>query len=228
MIKAGVSVYNREEILNKFLSPKKQSFSSKYRNIESLINSGKITRTGRNSYSLIENTKKVYDWSYSEWALSLAKVLSEKYIDLNFSIFETRQLNEFMNQQLGSNTLFLYIEHEQLDFVFKDLNELYPGKILLKPTPDIMWTYLQKDTIIANRLTTESPKGRQEKWTSLPEKFLVDIVADKNLNALIPKSQFQMIYDGFLSGYSLDMGKMLRYARRRSAKEELEKYLKQE
>lgn len=90
-----------------------------------------------------------------------------------------------------------------------------------------MWTYLQEDSIIISKLPTESPKSACEKWMTIPEKFLVDLVTDKILKALITQSQIEYIYEGYLSHYQLDIKKMLRYARRRNCEDTLKSYIEQ-
>ena len=62
---------------------------------------------------------------------------------------------------------------------------------------------------------------------TVPEKFLVDLAADKILKALIAQSQLEYIYEGYLNHYQIDTKKMLRYARRRTCEDTLKLQIKQ-
>ena len=203
------------------------SSASIYRKINELIAAGTIVRTDRNTYTFGNESLKSYTFEYSELAKSVASMIETNYTDVNFTVFETRQFNEFMNLQIGKNTVLVSVESGLENYIFQDLSEKYPGKVLLKPTKEIMWTYLQENSIIINKLPTEAPKSASEKWMTVPEKFLVDLTADKILKALITPSQIEYIYEGYLNHYQIDIKKMLRYARRRTCEDTLKVYIEQ-
>ena len=203
------------------------SSASIYRKINELIAAGTIVRTDRNTYTFGNESLKSYTFEYSELAKSVASMIETNYTDVNFTVFETRQFNEFMNLQIGKNTVLVSVESGLENYIFQDLSEKYPGKVLLKPTKEIMWTYLQENSIIINKLPTEAPKSASEKWMTVPEKFLVDLAADKILKALITPSQIEYIYEGYLNHYQIDIKKMLRYARRRTCEDNLKVYIEQ-
>lgn len=201
--------------------------ASIYRQINTLIKSGKITRINRNSYTFTDPSYKTYSYEYSDLAKTVASSMQSNYNDINFTVFEIRQLNEFMNLQIGKNTIILSVEAGLETYVFQGLAQKYPGKVLLKPDTETMWTYLQEDSIIINKLPTEAPASANEKWMTIPEKFLVDLAADKILKALITDSQIKYIYEGYLNHYQIDTKKMLRYARRRTCEDSLKIYIEQ-
>ena len=203
------------------------SSASIYRKINELIAAGTIVRTAHNTYTFGNESLKSYTFEYSELAKSVASMIEKNYTDVNFTVFETRQFNEFMNLQIGKNTVLVSVESGLENYIFQDLSEKYPGKVLLKPTKEIMWTYLQENSIIINKLPTEAPKSASEKWMTVPEKFLVDLAADKILKALITPSQIEYIYEGYLNHYQIDIKKMLRYARRRTCEDTLKVYIEQ-
>ena len=72
-----------------------------------------------------------------------------------------------------------------------------------------------------------APVSQEKKWMTVPEKFLVDLAADKILKALIAQSQLEYIYEGYLNHYQIDTKKMLRYARRRTCEDTLKLQIKQ-
>ena len=61
---------------------------------------------------------------------------------------------------------------------------------------------------------------------TVPEKFLVDLIADKILKTLITQSQLEYIFEGYLNHYQIDIKKMLRYARRRTCEDALKLQIK--
>lgn len=219
--------FTSQQILKTITGVVPSSSATIYRKINELIAAGTIIRTDRNTYAFGNKDIKTYEFDYSELAKSVVSVIETNYTDVNFSVFETRQFNEFMNLQIGKNTVLVSVEAGLENYIFQDLSEKYPGKVLLKPNTETMWTYLQEDSIIINKLPTEAPKAATGKWMTVPEKFLVDLAADKILKALITQSQLSYIYEGYLNHYQIDTKKMLRYARRRSCEDTLKLYIEQ-
>lgn len=76
---------------------------------------------------------KPYSFDYSELAKAVATMIESNYTDVNFTIFEIRQFNEFMNLQIGKNTIIVSVESGLENYIFQDLSQAYPGKVLLKP-----------------------------------------------------------------------------------------------
>lgn len=215
------------QILKTITGSVPESSSAIYRKINELITAGTIVRTDRNTYTFRNENLKSYTFEYSELTKSVASSIEKNYTDVNFTIFETRQFNEFMNLQISKNTVLVSVESGLEKYIFQDLSKKYLGKVLLKPSIETMWTYLQEDSIIINKLPTEAPKSAVEKWMTVPEKFLVDLAADKILKVLITQSQIEYIYEGYLNHYQIDTKKMLRYARRRTCEDTLKLYIEQ-
>ena len=221
------TAFTSHQILKTITGDVPSSSAAIYRKINELITAGTIIRTDRNTYIFGNKDIELYTFDYSELAKSIASTIKTNYTDVNFTIFETRQFNEFMNLQIGKNTVLVSVESGLENYIFQDLSEKYPGKVLLKPNTETMWTYLQENSIIINKLPTEAPKSSNEKWMTVPEKFLVDLAADKILKALITQSQIEYIYQGYLNHYQIDTKKMLRYARRRTCEDTLKLYIEQ-
>ena len=219
--------FNSRQILKAFSGTVPSSSAEIYRQISKLIKSGDITRTDRNTYKLGATDLKPYSFDYSELAKAVAAMIESNYTDVNFTVFETRQFNEFMNLQIGKNTIMVSVESGLESYIFQDLSKAYPGKVLLKPDKETLWTYLQEDSIIIVKLPTEAPVSQEKKWMTVPEKFLVDLAADQILKALIAQSQLEYIYEGYLNHYQIDTKKMLRYARRRTCEDTLKLQIKQ-
>ena len=191
--------FNSRQILMVFTGNVPSSTAEIYRQINKLIKSGEITRIERNSYALGKMDVSPYSFDYSEIAESVSSMIETNYTDVKFTIFETRQFNEFMNLQIGKNTIIVSVEAGLENYIFQELSE---------------------------KLPTEAPVSAVKKWMTVPEKFLVDLIADKILKTLITQSQLEYIFEGYLNHYQIDIKKMLRYARRRTCEDALKLQIK--
>lgn len=81
---------------------------------------------------------KPYSFDYSELTKAVATIIESNYTDVNFTIFETRQFNEFMNIQIGKNTIMVSVKSGLENYIFQDLSQAYPGKVLLKPDKETL------------------------------------------------------------------------------------------
>ena len=188
------------------------------------LSENRIIRVAWNKYA-VPNEKKVYNHHYSDEAIRVAGFLQENYAALSFQIFEMTQLNSFVNHLIAHNTIFVSVEYELMDFVFDAMKEEYPGRILLKPSVDEYYRYVQDDEIIMNRLPSGTPKGLNEAWKSRLEKILVDIAIDKFISRLVPPSELHNIFEGSYERYMIDRSTMIQYARRKGAAKKMEGFL---
>lgn len=184
----------------------------------------KIVRVAWNKYA-VPGEKRNYSHRYSDESIEVADLLKNDYINLSFQIFEMIQLNSFVNHLIAHNTIFLGVENELIDFVFDTLKEAYPGRVLLKPSPDEYYRYVQDDEIVLMRLPSGTPKGIGEPWMSRLEKILVDVAIDKFVSKLVPASEIPNIFEGAYERYMIDRATMLQYARRKGAEKRLMDFL---
>lgn len=61
----------------------------------------------RSFYELLRDS--ISEGYNDELAKAVATIIESNYTDVNFTIFETRQFNEFMNLQIGKNTIMVSI-----------------------------------------------------------------------------------------------------------------------
>ena len=188
--------------------------------ITRLLNSVNVVRIGRNRYRR-SSSQKTYNYPYSNFATSLADEIMQAHPYLDFRIFELVQLNEFVNHQIAHNISFVSIEGGFEDDVFNTLWEKHKGSVLLKPSSDELFRYLNDDMVVIMKLPTESPRGADVFWNTRLEKILVDIAVDKLLRKVVYSGEYQAIYQETFSKYVIDRSLMFRYASRRGA---LEKY----
>lgn len=87
--------------------------------ISGLVRDGALTRLGYDSYSLSSGIpKNEYVPVYSDTAERLIRLISEKYPYVQFTVFETVLMNEFLNHLIAQNTVFIQAEKESSIYVF--------------------------------------------------------------------------------------------------------------
>ena len=192
-------------------------------NLQKLINSGYIVSVGHNAYYVAKEDDNThhYQYDYSEQAKSVITIISEKYPNIKFSVFELVQLNEFVNHLLAHNLIFVSVENNYGDFVFDALKEAHPGRVLLYPTPDTFHQYWYSDMIVIRKLVTEAPNNRQRPWAARLEKILVDIIADPLIINSISASEYPIIYTDAFQKYIVNECCLFRYAKRRGVENEI-------
>lgn len=203
------------------------SDSGFYRMMKKMLSNGEIIRVGRNAYCVPTRQMVVYSHQYLELSQDLADYIRGSCSDLDFRIFETVQLNEFLNHQIGRNVIFLSIEEDLGEFVFQDIRDRYNNNVLLYPSIELYHRYWKENMIVIDRLPTEAPKGSKEYWQTDLEKFLVDIMADKLIADTFSESEYPLIYETAFSDFAVDESKMFRYAKRRGIDQKIKRYLKE-
>ncbi len=193
--------------------------------LQRLLREGNIARTGRNAYVVSAQRAQQYQYAYSDLSNDVAAHIAGKHPYLAYSIFELVQLNEFVNQQLAQNAVFVSVESKLGDFVFDTLKEAYPGRVLIYPTPEMFHRYWTNDMIVIVKLTSESPKGIIRSWHTGLEKLLVDLMSDPLLIGLVSRDELPGIYEEAFRKYVIDESRMFRYARRRTADERIRQFI---
>ena len=194
--------------------------------ISGLVRDGVLTRQGYNSYSLTSNHPKVeYVPIYSDTAEELIRIISEKYPYVQFTVFETVLMNEFLNHLIAQNTVFIQVEKESSIYVFRFLQEQGMRNVMYKPSEKEFNLYWSKDCVIVTDMISEAPIRADMPHHIMLEKMLVDMSADKLIAATFSKAELSDVYEQAQSRYLLDKVRMLRYARRRNRQDVLLKYL---
>lgn len=193
-----------------------------------MIEASKIEHVGRNKYRKIMHPVNMarYENRYSEIALHIIAIMQKEFPLVEYRIWELSWLNEFVNHQLGCNYIFLEVENDGCEFVFEKITTEFKGKVLLKPDQNQILRYGVNDSIIIERLVSESPKGRKYPYNLAIEKLIVDLFANKRLKEMISPGDYPAALESIFAIYEVDQVKMFRYARRRNKESELREFLK--
>lgn len=194
--------------------------------ISALVRNGTLTRLGYDLYSLPSNPpKEEYAPAYSDIAKELIRLISEKYPHVQFTVFETVLMNEFLNHLVAQNTVFIQVKKESSIYVFRSLQEQRIQNVMYKPDKIDFDLYWSKDCIIVTDMVSEAPLRFDKPHSIMLEKMLVDISADKLISTTFSKAELPDVFEQAQSRYLLDKVRMLRYARRRNRQASLLKYL---
>ena len=212
--------FSRREYVSEMKSAYGMTESQVKYDLEKRLDRGEIIRVGWDVYSM-GTTGMTYDHEYSDKAMEVVKVMEENFYEADFQVFEIIQLNQFVNHLLAHNTIMLYVEKDLMDYSFDLLRDKYPGRVLLKPSIDTYYRYLQDDEIIIQRLPTDTPKGIEKPWKARIEKILVDLFTDKLVSEIVPEGEKEAIIEGAYANYLIDENTMLRYAKRKGAEKKV-------
>ncbi len=189
--------------------------------IYELIKQGLFHRIGRGIYTT--NLKPGFKAVLEKREKSVAKSIKEKFPLVSFCVWHTSFLQEFYHHIANFNCMIVEVEPEAVDPVFHFLHESYKN-IFREPTKTLIEDYISevKDSIVLNALKSESPLEKVDGF-SVPalEKILVDLYADRDLFSFIQGNELFHITKNAIEKYSINYGKLLRYAARRGKKEEI-------
>lgn len=192
-----------------------------------MIETSKIEHVGRNKYrKILEVVNKArYENRYSKTALQIIAIMQNDFPLVEYRVWELSWVNEFVNHQLGCNYIFLEVEKEGCEFIFDRIITEFEGKVLLKPDQNEILRYGSNNSIIIERLISESPKGDVAPYNLAIEKLIVDLFANKRLREMISLGDYPMALESIFSMYEVNQVKMFRYARRRNKERELREFL---
>ena len=182
-----------------------------------------ITRVGTKKYVTDGNR---YSYSLSESGKKVDSFLSTAFPDVKYVIWESVQLNEWMNFLLAKNIIFVEAESDLKEYIFSFLQEKFgrTNAVLLDPDIVILSRYIDNCPIVVRSLFSRSPQSRKTHQIVL-EKLVIDILSDKLLSNLIgTNDRFSMACE-IAHGYSLNTTTAISYAKRRISEAELPQVL---
>ena len=194
-----------------------------------MLYDGVLLKRGHNEYLLSDGIElPEYVPNYSDAAVELMSIISRLYPQIQFTLFETILLNDFLNHLIAQNTVFVQAEKDVSVFVFRFLQEAGFRNLLYKPSLKEFNLYWVKDCVVVTDMISEAPLRTSEPHKIILEKLLVDMCADKLLSGIYSKAEFQSVLETAKERYRLDRRRMLRYARRRNKEEVIRRFLESE
>lgn len=192
-----------------------------------LVRQGFLKRIGRGIYALGKGncfspilTKKQKD---------ISSRIKKQFPLVTFCCWHTSALKEFFQHLALYDFLLVEAERETSDAVFHFIKETNKNTFK-EPPRDIMENFVldRDDAVIVKSLISEAPLQSADTVT-VPtiEKILVDLVADSGIFFFLQGHEILNIFESALGKYTVNTDRLLRYAKRRNKKEELQQILLQ-
>lgn len=222
--------YTRNDLMEVFRKDNKELNDATFRWI--LYNMqlrSKLFRVGYDEYTTSEQlVLPEYCPVYTEDALKVKRLLEEKYPELSFVMFESVLLNEFLNHQIAQNTVYVQVEKDLSSYIFDILKQEHGGMVMCKPNRKEFFKYWTRGCVVVLELISQAPLSLTKPHEITMEKMLVDIVADKSIEATYSPAELPELFRNIRKSYKVDVKKMNRYAGRRGKANIIEKYLRGE
>ena len=218
---ADIAAYFRKE------EPEINQMTINWR-VYKMIQDSVIVRTSRGHFRI--GDKKSFTPVLDKNLSTVAKKISRQFPFVSFSVWDSAVLNS-LAQHL-SNKCFYIIEAEKdaVEIIFHFLQDKKKA-VYLNPTENIVENYIQSERakpFIVKNLISEAPTvSVNDIVTSSIEKILVDVYCDTNIFQAYHGNELYSIYSNAFSQYSINHGKLLRYASRRGKKEEIQNIISQ-
>jgi hypothetical protein len=230
-----VSLPIRKAALKNFYRQQDQSLTEQAfrRILYALEKHQALAPIGAGLYALQESSisrppKKQFDPLPSPIQDTLGKTMREIYPYLDYLMWETRLLHEWMTHQPGGNQIILETEKDACESVFNHLREQYLGQVFLEPDRPLLERYVLPlpESILIARLVSQSPKRKLNGLTTPRlEKILVDIFADPELFFVFQGDELARIYENAFGLYWISEKTMFRYAGRRKVEAKLKEFI---
>ena len=210
-----VDLYNKYE---------KNDMSSRTKDmlIKKLIEDGIITKICNNQYKIV-NKRKYHIYREYDNTKDLINLLKE--IRYDYIIYNITFLNEWLNQLIGKNTIFIEVDKKYVNSIYELLVDNEYKNVLVNPSIQEIEKYSLSDLIIIKPLYSRSPINRKEKSFTL-EKIIVDLFVDDILKKYYSASELPWIYKQMFKEYAIDEYSLNTYLTRRRIKEKFYEFLK--
>jgi len=150
---------------------------------------------------------------------------------VEYIIWESRILHEFMLHQPSQNQIILEVEKDAAESVFNFFSDHRAGKVFLQPDRETFERYILRDTesIIILYLISRSPH-QQVNGIPCPklEKILVDIFADDETFFVFQGQELVHIYEAAFRTYKVSEKTLFWYAERRKVHQKIRVFINRE
>lgn len=198
--------------------------------IHDLKNRNIIKPLKRGLYTI--NVKPDYNPGISPRLLEVASQLSENFADVKYCIWESAWLNEFVQHQISTSTLFIEVEKGFEASFFYALKDNSHKEVFLSPDEKTVELYIAESNqpIIIKRLLTRAPLvKRKEKnivfYTPAIEKILVDLFVEERLFFYLRGRELVHIYENALINYAINFTRLFGYAKRREKEQDIKQFM---
>lgn len=183
-----------------------------------LVQKGVIQRIGKGKYR--EGKTRVFSPELSSKTTKTGKFVGKEFPYINYCVWELAAINSFSQHLINYNVIFLEVEREVIDSVYRALKDMKYKVVRIKDITEDLSDYA--GYVCVRALVTEAPtlKIKNGQVASL-EKILVDLYCDKEFSPF-QGNEIYHIYKNAFNDYTINESTMLRYASRKEKKAEIE------
>lgn len=164
-------------------------------------------------------------------AVKLARLISQHYPEINYCIWETGWLNDFLQHQSTTSIIVIEIEKDFAESLYFTLKDLDTKELFLTPNFKETHLYIPESTspVIIEKLISRSPlikrtEQKIEVYVPRLEKIMVDLFSVERLYFFL-SSELVHIYENMIEKYAVNFTKLLSYAKRREKESEIKQFL---
>ena len=188
-----------------------------------LAGEGSIARIGRGVYRM-SGPNRVFLPSVSDETILLFNRVQEWFPEIKMCVYEGPWISRFMHHSASNQITYVEVEKDVVETVFHRLRD--GGQITyLRPDKQMIYNYINlvQPAVFVKNLTTESPLQTMSD-ISIPtlEKLLVDMYCDPDFYYLQESEYFHIMHNARIH-FAINVSRLLRYARRRGASDEIKK-----
>ena len=175
--------------------------------------------------------RKLFLPTFSDEVSTLSDSITIAFPYMEYLVWETRILHEFMLHQPGRNQIILESEKETAESVFHFLGDRYGSNVFLYPDRITFERYIlpKSDSIIVSNLITQSPR---HKVNNIPcpkiEKILVDIFNNNEKFYIFQGQELVRIFETVFERYLISEKALFRYAERRKVSQKMRIFISHE
>jgi len=223
--------FSRKELFNFFkdFEPNLKEGTFGWR-IYDLKNKNIIKSIQRGYY--IISYKPKYKPNISEKIVKLAKVISKRFSEIKYCLWDTAWINEFSQHQSGKRLIIIEIEKDFVESLYYELKDHFRFDIYLNPDEKAIDFYISEsqNPIIIKKLITRSPISKMTEnkiqfYTPLLEKILVDLFTENKLFYFYQGAELVNVYKNILKNYTLNYTKLFSYAKRRDQEQDIKQFM---
>lgn len=190
-----------------------------------------IIKSVRKGYYTISNKPK-YKPEVSDTLLKLTKVISNRFENIKYCIWDSDWLNEFSQHQSSKKLIIIEIEKDFVESLYYELKDTFRFDFYLNPDEKAIDFYISESSnpVIIKKLITRSPilKRNEQRinfYTPLLEKILVDLFTESKLFYFYQGAELIHIYENAIKNYTLNYTKLFSYAKRRKKEQDIKQFM---
>ncbi len=187
-----------------------------------LVEQGKLERMGRGVYGSTAK-KNRFTPEPGEMAAGLYHSMKQVFPLISLCVYEGQWISPLMHHLANNQAIYLEVEKDVSEAIFHKIQDR-GLTVFYRPDKTEMYKYVDLGgaPVIVKNLVTESPlQTIGEIQIPTLEKLLVDMYCDPDFFYLQGSEYWHIMHNAHR--YSINTSKMLRYAARRSAAEEIKK-----